>query len=176
MNCLRPATYPCRSRTTASTVSRFPRAATVPSRGTMSLSIRAVNSSGVSRAVHDLDFVEWLTRNSVPFVIVFTKTDRGMPEAVSANIAAFTACIAGWFEKLPEIFQCSAMTRQGRGELLGVISATLDAGPAEEPEPTLPTEPLLPEIEPPFTLRVRSGNEPERTPRGKKRLKSTRPW
>jgi len=36
-------------------------------------------------------------------VIVFTKTDRGTPESVEANIAAFTAEIAPWFEKPPEI-------------------------------------------------------------------------
>src|SRR5438105_4886034 len=47
----------------------------------------------------DVDFVEWLTRNSIPFVLVFTKTDRGTPETVQANIAAFKAAIAGWFEK-----------------------------------------------------------------------------
>jgi hypothetical protein len=124
-----------------------------------------------------LEFVEWLTRNSVPFVLVFTKTDRGTPEAAEANIAAFTARIAGWFEQLPEIFRCSATTAQGRSELLGVIGATLDAIPKEaEPTPpavaTLPTE----EIEPPFSMKVRAGNTQEENPREKKKLKGTRPW
>jgi len=122
----------------------------------------------------DVDFVEWLTRNSIPFVLVFTKTDRGTPETVQANIAAFTAAIAGWYEQLPEIFQCSSTTGQGRSELLGVISATLVAGPAE-PEPTVPVAPPT-RVEPPFSLWVRSGNVPEDNARQKKRLKGARPW
>jgi GTP-binding protein len=95
----------------------------------------ALLDSGLAPQEIDLEFVEWLTRNSVPFVLVFTKTDRDTPEAAEANIAAFTARIAGWFEQLPEIFRCSATTAQGRSELLGVIGATLDAIP-KEAEPT----------------------------------------
>jgi hypothetical protein len=108
-------------------------------------------------------------------VIVFTKTDRGTPEAVAANIAAFKERIAGWFEKLPEIFQCSATTGYGRSELLGVIEATLAAGPAEEePAPKKPSPP--PEVEPPFSMRVLAGNTREKDPRAKKKLKDARPW
>ena len=111
----------------------------------------------------------------MPFVLVFTKTDRGTPEAAEANIAAFTARIAGWFEQLPEIFRCSATTAQGRSELLGVIGATLEAGPAIL-EPLLPTAPLAPEVEPPFSLKVLAGNARESNPRAKKKLKGARPW
>lgn len=137
----------------------------------------ALLDSGLAPQPIDVDFVEWLTRNSIPFVLVFTKTDRGTPETVQANIAAFTAAIAGWFEKLPEIFQCSSTTGQGRSELLGVITATLEAGPAE-PEPTAPVAPVAPPtpVEPPFNLRVRSGNVREENARQKKRLKGARPW
>src|SRR6185503_9558206 len=88
----------------------------------------ALLDSGLAPQKIDLSFVEWLARHAVPFVLVFTKTDRGAPEEVQANIEAFTACIAGWFEKLPEIFQCSSTTGQGRSELLGLIAATLAAG------------------------------------------------
>jgi hypothetical protein len=119
--------------------------------------------------------VEWLTRNAVPFVLVFTKTDRGTPEAAEANIAAFTARIAGWFEKLPEIFRCSATTAQGRSELLGVIGATLDAIPAES-EPTPASVALPSEDEPPFSMKVRAGILREENSRAKKNLKGARPW
>jgi hypothetical protein len=50
---------------------------------------------------------------------------------VQENIAAFTEHISGWFEKLPAIFTCSAMTKQGREELLGVIDETMTAIEAE---------------------------------------------
>ena len=137
----------------------------------------ALLDSGLAPQKIDVAFVQWLVRNSVPFVIVFTKTDRGTPESVEANIAAFTAEIAPWFEKPPEIFRCSSATGHGRTELLGVISATLDTNKTE-PEPATPAEPppQPEEVEPPFSLRVRAGNVPEKNPREKKLLKGARPW
>jgi GTP-binding protein len=135
----------------------------------------ALIDSGLEPQAMDVDFIEWLARNTVPFVLVFTKTDRGTPETVSANIAAFTARIAGWFEQLPEMFRCSSTTGNGRGELLKVIGATLDSMPAE-PEPApVPVE-LPPEVEPPFSMQLRAGNKQEKTPLDKKRLKNARPW
>jgi len=135
----------------------------------------ALLDSGLAPQKIDLSFVEWLARHAVPFVLVFTKTDRGTPEAVQANIAAFTARIAGWFEKLPEIFRCSSTTGQGRSELLGVIAATLTASPAES-EPAPPIAPLPREVEPAFRMQVRAGSSREKSSHEKKRLKSARPW
>jgi GTP-binding protein len=137
----------------------------------------ALLDSGLAPQEIDLAFLEWLTRNSVPFVLVFTKTDRGTPEAAEANIAAFTARIAGWFEQLPEIFRCSATTGNGRSELLGVIGATLDAIPKaiERMPPTNAPSPPE-EIEPPFSMKVRAGILREESPRAKKKLKGARPW
>jgi GTP-binding protein len=133
--------------------------------------------SGLEPQPLDVEFVQWLASHALPFVIVFTKTDRGTPEAVAANIAAFTERIAEWFEKLPEIYRCSATTGNGRSELLAVISATLEAVPAEsEPTPAAAV-PLPPEdIEPPFNMKVRAGIVREENPRGKKKLKGARPW
>ena len=79
----------------------------------------------------DIEFIEWLARNAVPFVLVFTKTDKATPDAVQANIAAFTERIAGWFEQLPAIFKCSATAEKGRQELLGVIDEAMTAIQAE---------------------------------------------
>jgi GTP-binding protein len=127
----------------------------------------------------DVDFVEWLTRNAVPFVLVFTKTDKEKPATVAANIAAFTARIVGWFEQLPASYNCSATLGQGRSELLGVIEATLDTIPTE-PE-TVPANvtteaPLPPEVEPPFSLKVLAGNTQPPNPEEKKQFKAARPW
>jgi GTP-binding protein len=91
----------------------------------------------------DLEFVEWLTRNSVPFVLVFTKTDTVTPKAVQANIQAFTDCISAWFEKLPAIFTCSAIAKHGRAELLRVIEESL-AEAQVEPEQPSKSDAILP--------------------------------
>jgi GTP-binding protein len=91
----------------------------------------ALIDSGLEPQEMDVEFVEWLARNAVPFVLVFTKTDKVTPVKVQANIAAFTARISAWFEKLPAIFTCSATTEQGRQELLGVIDESMTAIQAE---------------------------------------------
>ena len=87
----------------------------------------ALIDSGLEPQEMDVEFVGWLARNAVPFVLVFTKTDKVTPAEVQANIASFTEHIAGWFEKLPAIFTCSAATGQGRRELLGVIGESMTA-------------------------------------------------
>ena len=91
----------------------------------------ALIDSGLTPQMIDLEFVEWLARHSVPFVLVFTKTDKVTPTEVQANIAAFTAQIAGWFEQLPPMFTCSSVTKQGRVELLEFIGETMAAIRAE---------------------------------------------
>ncbi len=123
----------------------------------------------------DLELVQWLAGHALPFVIVFTKTDRGTPETAAANMAAFQERIVGWFEQLPETFQCSAETGRGRTELLAFIGKIVDAGPAvEEPKPD--AAPLPPEIEPPFSLEVRARREAGKTATDKRKLKAARPW
>ena len=87
----------------------------------------ALIDSGLPPQQIDLDFVEWLTRKSVPFVLVFTKTDAVKPAKVEANIQAFMDGISAWFEKPPAIFTCSATAKHGRSKLLGVIEEAMVA-------------------------------------------------
>ena len=87
----------------------------------------ALIESGLTPQEIDLEFVEWLVRNAVPFVLVFTKLDKVMPATAEANIAAFMDRISAWFEKPPAVFTCSAERGQGRKELLGVIDEALTA-------------------------------------------------
>ena len=91
----------------------------------------ALIDSGLPPQEMDLTFVEWLARNAVPFVLVFTKTDKETPAAVRANTAAFRAAISAWFEQPPACFSCSATQHQGRQELLGVIDEAISAIQAE---------------------------------------------
>ena len=91
----------------------------------------ALIDSGLEPQDIDIEFVEWLALNKVPFVLVFTKTDKFSAAVVKANIAAFTERISKWFVQLPAIFTCSAKTEAGRQELLGVIGESMDAIKAE---------------------------------------------
>jgi GTP-binding protein len=131
-----------------------------------------IDSSLPPQAI-DIEFVEWLTSNSVPYVLVFTKTDTATAATVQTNIAAFTERISGWFEKLPEILSCSATTERGRRELLEVIEKSLteeqgEAQPAAErpPQDAAP----LPEDLPAPGWPVRA------TAMHKKRFSRARPW
>jgi GTPase Era involved in 16S rRNA processing len=66
-------------------------------------------------------------RHAVPFVFVFTKTDKVSAVMAQANMAAFADRISAWFEKPRAVFTCSATTRQGRQELLAVIAEEMTA-------------------------------------------------
>ena len=74
----------------------------------------------------DLEFIHWLGGQSVPFVLVFTKTDKSKAAHVQKNIGLFKESMAGWFEKLPEIFTSSSVTKSGLTDLLGVIDEALN--------------------------------------------------
>ncbi len=93
----------------------------------------ALIDSGLPPQKIDLEFVQWLARHSIPFVLVFTKTDAVKPAKVQANIEAFTESISGWFEKLPQMLQCSATAKHGRSELLRVIEVTMAEAQGEAP-------------------------------------------
>ena len=107
----------------------------------------ALIESGLAPQGIDLEFVEWLVRHAVPFVLVFAKTDKVSAATAQRNIAAFTDRISAWFEKSPAVFTCSAETGQGRQELLGVIDgemAAIDTAPiqAQAPAESLPSPSL----------------------------------
>lgn len=102
----------------------------------------ALIDSGLPPQELDLAFVEWLAGNAVPFVLVFTKTDKESPETVQANIAAFMQSISAWFEQPPAVFTSSATKEQGRQELLGVIDEALTAINAESNQTDAPAEEL----------------------------------
>jgi GTP-binding protein len=100
----------------------------------------ALIDSALAPQEMDLAFVEWLAGNAVPFVLVFTKTDKEAPATVQANIAAFMENISAWFERPPATFTCSANLGQGRPELLGVIAEAMSAIQAEAKPTATSTE------------------------------------
>jgi GTP-binding protein len=87
----------------------------------------ALIESGLEPQEIDVEFIGWLALNQVPFVLVFTKTDKMPPATVQANTAAFMERISEWFVQPPATFTCSAETGYGRQELLGVIEEAVTA-------------------------------------------------
>lgn len=73
----------------------------------------------------DLQFLEGLVDNEIPFVLVFTKIDRVSPAKVEENMEAFKVRLLEICESLPEVITCSSITRQGRHALLALIDSLL---------------------------------------------------
>lgn len=69
----------------------------------------------------DLAFIGRLGEWEIPFVLVFTKTDKNKPAAGAANVAAFLKAMAEQWESIPPFFCTSAVRKTGRDELLDYI-------------------------------------------------------
>lgn len=74
---------------------------------------------------NDLDFMNSLGENGIPFVMVFTKADKLGKVAVEKSLEVYREeMLKGW-EELPNIFVTSAEKGNGRDELLGFIEKTI---------------------------------------------------
>ncbi len=70
----------------------------------------------------DLEFIEWLGENGVPFSIVFTKADKLKSERqLKNNVQTYLNKLKEQWEELPPYFITSSEKRLGRDELLGYI-------------------------------------------------------
>ena len=73
----------------------------------------------------DLEFIEWLGDNGIPFSIVFTKADKLSKGKLATNIRHYLGELSKQWEELPPHFITSSETKQGREELLDYIDEIL---------------------------------------------------
>jgi len=70
----------------------------------------------------DLNFMQWLGANQIPFSLVFTKADKLKPKVLEKNIKDYTSeMLAKAWEELPPVFVTSSLQRTGGEELLNYI-------------------------------------------------------
>jgi len=69
----------------------------------------------------DVSFINWLGQNRVPFSLIFTKTDKINSSTLQNNLAVYKSEMLKYWEELPEIFCCSAVTRTGRDSIINYI-------------------------------------------------------
>lgn len=69
----------------------------------------------------DLEFMEWLGENGIPFSIVFTKADKISKLRLTENIEAYKAKLLESWEELPPIFITSSEKKIGGDELTAYI-------------------------------------------------------
>ena len=70
----------------------------------------------------DLEFIEWLGENAVPFGIIFTKADILGRGRLTENVTLFLDTLKEQWEELPPHFITSSLDRSGRDEVLNYIS------------------------------------------------------
>lgn len=69
----------------------------------------------------DLQFIEWLGENGIPFSLVFTKADKLKAGKLKANVESYLKKLEEQWEELPPCFVTSSESRQGRKEILDYI-------------------------------------------------------
>lgn len=71
----------------------------------------------------DLEFMQWLGVNAIPFSIIFTKTDKLKPQALDQNIIQYKSVLMEYWEELMPIFLSSSKDKTGRDEILSYIGS-----------------------------------------------------
>ena len=69
----------------------------------------------------DLEFMEWLGENGIPFALVFTKIDKLSTNGLKSNIDTYKNELLKTWEELPPLFFTSSEQSKGRSELLDYI-------------------------------------------------------
>lgn len=71
----------------------------------------------------DMEFVNWMGKMNVPFVLVFTKTDRLKKNGINRNLEAFKKEMHKYWNELPQYFLTSSEKSLGRTEILEFINS-----------------------------------------------------
>ena len=73
----------------------------------------------------DMEFIQWLGENGIPFSIVFTKADKLSRSKLATNVRHYLDELSKEWEELPPHFVTSSETGQGRDELLDYIESII---------------------------------------------------
>ena len=71
----------------------------------------------------DLQFLQFLGENGVPFAIIFTKADKISRQNIQLNVSSYLKQLESSWEELPPHFITSATSKMGRDEVLNYIDS-----------------------------------------------------
>jgi GTP-binding protein len=74
----------------------------------------------------DLHFMEFLGRNEVPFVRIFTKSDKLSSSELEKSVKKYNMIMLEIWESLPPTFITSSVKKTGREDILRFIEETLN--------------------------------------------------
>lgn len=69
----------------------------------------------------DLEFIEWLGEEGVPFAVIFTKADKNKQGELRKNVNVFLNTLKETWEELPPYFVTSSEKGMGRDDVLNYI-------------------------------------------------------
>jgi len=79
----------------------------------------------------DIEFINWLGSNGVPFSIIFTKADKLGVNVLQKNISNYVASLKKHWDTVPNYIVSSSVTKKGKEEVLDYIdklNKTINAG------------------------------------------------
>ena len=69
----------------------------------------------------DLEFMQWLGENGIPFSIIFTKADKLKPKAIENHVEAYKTILLETWEEMPNYFITSSSNDIGKEAVLMYI-------------------------------------------------------
>ena len=87
-----------------------------------SLACLSLSTAATSQKI-DLEFIEWLGENGVPFAIIFTKADKLGTTKLRENVQNYLKKLEEQWEELPPHFVTSSEKKLGRQEVLDYIES-----------------------------------------------------
>ena len=71
----------------------------------------------------DLEFMQWMGENEIPFCIIFTKADKLKPKVIEKNVSEYLKVLTdSMWEEAPQHFVTSSSKAIGRDEVLNFIN------------------------------------------------------
>jgi len=75
---------------------------------------------------NDLEFINWLGAQGIPFSIIFTKADKLSKAKVEGSMESYSATLLETWEELPPMQCTSAVSKKGKDEVLNYIQDIID--------------------------------------------------
>ena len=69
----------------------------------------------------DVEFMQWLGENAIPFAIVFTKADKLTEKQIQEHVTSYSEILLQQWEEMPPYFITSSENRLGKEDLLSYI-------------------------------------------------------
>ncbi len=73
----------------------------------------------------DIEFINWLGGKSIPFSIIFTKSDKQSKNKTQSSVAKYKKILKAFWSELPPSFVTSSVNKEGREEVLQYIDSII---------------------------------------------------